>query len=46
MANFHDAYRVLPQKTQNLSYSTSAGASVSTAGLTTQTYWKRVCPLE
>jgi len=42
MANFHDAFRLLPQKTQTLTYSTSAGASVSSAGFTTQTYWINV----
>jgi hypothetical protein len=42
MANFRDAFRLLPQKTQTLTYSTSAGASVSSAGFTTQTYWINV----
>ena len=43
MANFHDAFRLLPQKTQTLSLTaTSAGASVSSAGFTTQTYWINV----
>ena len=43
MANFHDSYLLLPQKRQNLSSSTSAGASGSSAGLTTQTYWVQLC---
>jgi hypothetical protein len=35
--NFHDAYR--NGTVTNLSYSTSGGAAVSTAGFGSQTYW-------
>jgi hypothetical protein len=39
MSNNYTPSRFRPSTVTNLSYSTSAGAAVSTAGFGTQTYW-------